>query len=268
MRLRLLRPKVLGLRIRQAFIFAFVAGLAAAAVWTVQESFRSGLFSWASGAPRWSAPSCVEGVSEPLKSEVLAFAKDRLAVLPSSEARAAWRKSFPYLKKAEVPSWRRLFSASPCWRLSLRDALGRLARSRKGAWFLSREGEPFEAPDSLYAGQSLPVIDAPESAPADLAALAAFLPRLAAGDVRPRTLSRLAGDKGWRLEMVDGLSVLWGDLNYFAEKQKRLAQVRADLRKRGESPETIDLRFIGAGRVYVKGLAARSGEERRELGRS
>ena len=269
MRLRLLRPKIIGLRLRQAFMFAFVAGLAAAAIWTVKESFRAGLFSRASsGAPRWSAPSCVEGLGDPLKSEVLAFAKDRLAVLPPAQARAAWRESFPYLKRADAPAWRRLFGASPCWRLRLRGALGRLARSRKGAWFLGREGESFEGPDSLYAGQDLPVIDAPESSPADLAALAAFLSRLAVGDVRPRALSRLAAGKGWRLEMPDGLSVLWGDLDYFAEKQKRLAQVLADLQKRGESPEAIDLRFVGAGRVFVKGLAARSGGERRELGRS
>ncbi len=264
-----LRPKVLGLRIRQVFVFAFVAGLAVVAAWAVKESARSGLFAWASGAPRWDAPRCVEGLDEAQKSQVLAFAKERLAGLAPAQASAAWREAFPYLERNDVPAWRRLFGAAPCWRFRPRAVLGRVARSRRGDWFLGIDGSLFQAPDALYAGQALPALDVTGASPEDLKALAGFLRRLALeGGPLPRSIGRLAGGEGWRLETSDGLAVLWGGFDFFSEKQKRLAQVRADLQKRGENPEAIDLRYVGSGRVFVRGLAVRSAGERRNLSRS
>jgi hypothetical protein len=168
---------------------------------------------------------------------------------------AALPERFPCVKSVRLQ--RDWFRHSARVELSLRRAVGRVVRERRPDEFLDEDGGIFAAPAQLYPDARLEV-EPGSAAAAQLQALAAMADTWARAELPSpaRSVSYRSGTEGWELVLEDGTRVLWGDMQWPAEKLARLGEALADARTRFPGGLVADLRYFEDGRVLLRPYAA------------
>ena len=254
-----LRPKVRSRRLKlaSAALAVSVLGLLAAAT---LRNLTASLPPWTQLKtrllPRIESAE-VAGVPASLRGQIAAYARTKAggaAAVDSEEL----LKRFECLRSVKARrDFRRPIIRFDC---ELRAALGRVEARGRPAGYLGENGALFTAPDGIY-DQPLPALELNAAAPGELKALADFLREFSPSPDLPGALARMrytSPEDGWQALLSDGTTVLWGNLDWTAEKLSRLKEVLRDARGRFEGPLTADLRYFEDGKVLLRPAGLKS----------
>ncbi len=203
----------------------------------------------------------VVGIPDSLKPPVLDFLKSLNSWAWRDQGPALVRM-FPFFASAQIS--RVFFKRRISYQVALRRAVGLVQRRGQLLGYLDDQGVVFKAPEGLYPA-ALPEVQIGTFDQENLRPVAMLMNEVGASAGLPAPLVKLryvSDDAGWSATLQDGTSVSWGDLRWTAEKIRRLGLVLADAKAHSKGDFSVDLRFFGDGKIFLKPEHSAAGNRR------